>query len=105
VTIDLKFDQEKEISLITISTLLDQEAWIFSPAKVTILNQDIEVGKVVLSNADKKQIQQLMYIDVPIIENTYSQLKIIVHGLEVIPDWHQGNGIQPWFFIDEILID
>ena len=103
ITIDLK--NSIDLSLLKVSCLQNQGAWIFAPKKITVFSESVQVGEVTIEKASKKQENQLKIISVPIENGTYSKLKIMVYSLNEIPQWHQGKGTLPWLFLDEILVE
>ncbi|NKI25720.1 hypothetical protein HCG49_04005 [Arenibacter sp. 6A1] len=105
ITIDLKLDKEIPASKVYISTLIDQMSWIFSPDYISIYANNKQIGSKYLKDSETQIGQKLQYIEVPVTESNYNQLRILVHSLEKIPSWHQATGMQPWIFIDEILIE
>ncbi|MGB5499782.1 MAG: chitobiase/beta-hexosaminidase C-terminal domain-containing protein, partial [Maribacter sp.] len=103
ITIDLK--NSIDLSLLKVSCLQNQGAWIFAPKKITVFSDSEQVGEVTIENASNNQENQLKIIPVPIENGTYSKLKIMVYSLSEIPQWHQGKGTLPWLFLDEILVE
>jgi len=105
VTINIDLNNEMPLSLLKVSCLQNQGAWIFSPKRITVFSELWEVGEVTIKNASKKQGNQLRIIPIPIKKGTYSKLKVMVYSLNEIPQWHQGKGTLPWLFLDEILVE
>ncbi|EAR00000.1 beta-N-acetylhexosaminidase [Maribacter sp. HTCC2170] len=103
VSIDLQ--KEIQLSKIGLSTLVNQDGWIFSPQKVSVFANDKEIGATQLDDANKTQANQLQMIPVPITPANYQKLTIVIKSLEEIPQWHQGKGTLPWLFIDEIILE
>ncbi|WP_394750234.1 chitobiase/beta-hexosaminidase C-terminal domain-containing protein [Spongiimicrobium salis] len=104
IAFTLHFSSATKISQITLSTLIDQENWIFSPKAVTVFSEAKRIGQLELPKAREIQKKQFQFISIPLVSQTYKNLQIVVHSLADIPDWHPGSGI-PWFFIDEILVE
>lgn len=104
VGIDLKFNKEKAFSKVVLSTLLDQNAWIFLPKRVTVFSGNHEIGSVDIEKADEKQSTKLKFIEIPVKPDSYPGIRLVVYSLDKIPEWHQGKGTQAWLFIDELLI-
>lgn len=108
--VELELEQKTNVQKITTSFLSDQNAWIFLPDEIEIFISD-----------DRKIFTKLAQEKVkPTVENSNTTLhfseinfnpvltkfiKIKIHNLADIPDWHPGKGTAPWLFIDEIIIE
>ena len=98
------------VSKIFIGTLVRQSDWIFAPRKVSIYattGQDSDDVELLASQAydaalrdDEVNRKTLEFV----IDNTkrYNAMKIVVEGLDKVPQWHGFAGQTPWLFIDEI---
>lgn len=105
VIIDIGLSSEMSLSLLKVSCLQNQGGWIFSPKRIAVFSESVEVGEVTIENVSNKQGNQLRTIPIPIKKGTYSKLKVRVYSLNEIPQWHQGKGTLPWLFLDEILVE
>ena len=103
ITID--FPEPKHLTKVTVSTLTNHGAWIFLPKNITVFSGGKEIGTTDLQQPTREDTSGLEFIEVPIKENTYTNLRIAVSSLNEIPEWHQGKGTLPWFFTDEILVE
>jgi hypothetical protein len=105
VTIDIVFDPPITIDKVLISSLIDQDAWIFPLAHIKVKEQSKEVGIFINKDANSSIATQLKTFVVSIPNKNYSQLTIELASVKNIPDWHPGKGTQAWFFIDQILVE
>jgi hypothetical protein len=105
VTINLDFKEQLEISKVILSTLKDHNSWIFSPESFMVFNKAKNIGTLTLDEPTINQETKLSFIEIPIKKDSYSNLEIQIHLLEEIPNWHQGKGTTPFFFIDEIIVE
>ena len=105
VSIDINFSEEQTISKVTLSTLANHGAWIFLPKQIAIFSGTQEVGNMDIKKPKETDTARLEFIEIPIKENTYDNLRIVVSSVNKIPEWHQGKGTVAWFFTDEILVE
>ena len=97
----------KMIKGITLSTLVDQKSWIFSPKNISVTYSvpDGSVRTKYINIADWDLISDkfMNFIEIDILPTLITGLTMHIN-MGPIPDWHPGKGNFPWFFIDEILI-
>ncbi len=105
ITINLDFEEQLEISKIILSTLKDHNSWIFFPESIVVSNQTRRIGSLNSALPKASQETKLSFIEIPIKKDSYSNLEIQIHLLDKIPNWHQGKGTLPYFFIDEIIVE
>ncbi|GMN10712.1 MULTISPECIES: chitobiase/beta-hexosaminidase C-terminal domain-containing protein [unclassified Croceitalea] len=103
-TIQLNFKRELAISKIVLSTLKDHNSWIFSPKSIAVASNSKNIGVLKLKSPDSVQPTQLEFIEIPLEKGVYSEIDLQL-TMENIPEWHQGKGTVPFFFIDEILVE
>lgn len=103
--IKTEFAKSLKISNITLSSFTSQGGWIFSPYMVSVFSGTEQVGQYSNKDADKKEETGMKMIEIPIEPKEYKSLKIVVHNLEKMPDWHPNKGNLPWFFIDEMIVE
>jgi hypothetical protein len=102
----LEFEQETTISKLIISSLNDHGSWIFLPKGIQVFTNDKqELGMAVIPIPTEMEPKTIALLDVPIVPGTYKNIEIYIDLLETIPQWHQGTGTPPFFFIDEILVE
>lgn len=105
VVIKAKLQSEIVLSKIKLSTLTTQSGWIFSPHTVSVFSGTEQVGQHTNTAADKKEETAMKVIEIPVKPQKYKTLKIVVHSLEKMPNWHASKGLRPWFFIDELILE
>ncbi len=103
--VQMDFKKDISISNISISTLKDHGSWIFLPVSVQIISDNKMVGETTLNAPVNNEPKQLEFIEIPISKNSYKNIEIRIELMEEIPEWHQGKGTKPFFFIDEILVE
>jgi len=105
VVIKAQLTKPLKVSKITLSSFSSQGGWIFSPYMVSVFSGTEQVGQYSNKDADKKEEAGMKMIEISIELKEYKSLKIVVHNLEKMPDWHPNKGNLPWFFIDEMIIE
>lgn len=106
VIIKAQFQEKMNLSKVTLSTFTSQGGWIFSPYMISIFSGTEQIGEYSNKDADKKEKTAMKMIEIPIEPNNeYKSIKIVVHALEQMPDWHPNKGSLPWFFIDEMIVE
>lgn len=105
VIMKAQFHVKLNLSKITLSTFTSQGGWIFSPYKVSVFSGTEQIGEYSNKDADKKEETAMKLIEIPIEPKEYKSIKIVVHNLEKMPDWHPNKGSLPWFFIDEMIVE
>jgi len=105
IQIAVDFSEGKNISKVTVSSFANHGAWIFLPKEIKVFSAGQEVGAVGLQEPLEAATAKLEFIDIPITENRYNNLNIVVYAVNEIPKWHQGKGTVAWFFTDEILVE
>ena len=105
VEVDIDFPASQSISKVTVSTLSNHGAWIFLPESIVVFSRTQKVGAIEVQPLSEDDTSRLEFIEIPIKEDSYDNLKIVVRSLKEIPEWHQGKGTLPWLFTDEILVE
>jgi hexosaminidase len=103
IVYSLDFDK-REINKLVVSTLRNQDAWIFSPAIIKVYNEGALVNTMVNSDAQIKQENANVFTEIDLKKINSNHLTIRIIAPAGIPSWHSGAGRKPWMFIDEILI-
>ncbi len=108
---NISFEESQAVNSISISSLQDTGSWIFFPKKIEIYakNNNASFQKIETLSydaTDEKQATEVkkkrFKLEFPAIET--KQIKIVVHNVGKLPNWHQGAGQKGWLFVDEILI-
>jgi Chitobiase/beta-hexosaminidase C-terminal domain len=106
VEIMIKPDADLSISTIHISYLIHQGAWIFGPSKISVFDEN---NKLLIQknfeDSTQKQASNHAITTLTVPKTNYKHLKLVIEPSSSIPDWHDGRGLQAWFFVDEVWID
>lgn len=106
IKIALEFEKETSISKLILSSLNDHGSWIFLPKGIQVFTDGKQkIGMVSVPIPSEVEPKNIALLDVPVVPGTYKNIEIYIDLLETIPDWHQGTGTSPFFFIDEILVE
>lgn len=105
VEVQLKFNHPIVLEKVVLSILQDQGSWIFFPKHISVSNAGKEIGSKTIEDCGVEAKKEMDFIEIPINNSVYDQLKITVKPLDQIPTWHPGEGTLPWFFMDEILVE
>jgi len=105
VLVAINFSEAQSISKITVSALTNHSAWIFLPKSIAVFSGNKNIGAIEIKKPSEGGSSRLEFIEIPIEKNSYRNLKVVVASLPGIPEWHQGKGTLPWFFMDEILVE
>jgi hypothetical protein len=105
IEISITFPDFLDITRINLSTLVDHNAWIFSPTKILVYEGDTQIGAIDVLDAEIKQPANLKNIKIDVHPKKYKELRLVVFSLNNIPAWHQGSGTPAWVFIDELIIE
>jgi len=103
ISFDLNFDVI-EVDHLIVSTLRNQGAWIFSPFRINVYNEEKIVGSTVLDDALIETENANLFTRIGVSNLESKALTVEIIAPEYIPEWHPGSGNQPWIFIDEILV-
>jgi len=106
----IDFGQEKTVAKLSLTFLQDQNAWIFLPEKVTLLQSSD--GRT-FAPIDSRQFPADVKDDAVIIEPVefsfknlkIRYLKIVAENVGTCPQWHKGAGGKAWLFVDEIVVE
>ncbi len=106
VEITFQPDSHQFITTIHISHLINQGAWIFSPYKISVFDEN---NKLLIQKNFEESTQKsasnhsINTINMP--KKQYNQLKLVIEPISSIPDWHDGRGHPAWFFVDEVWVE
>jgi len=99
----LKF-KSQVVSRILVSTLVDQQAWIFSPNKIEVFGDGTLLGITMVKDVNKEKNSQFEFLYVDIPPTLTDQLEVLIKCEDSIPEWHPGAGNKPWLFVDEVMV-
>src|SRR6056297_308516 len=106
ISILMDFETEITISNLIISSLSDHGSWIFLPKSIRVItDQKEEVGTVSFTEPKAAAPKGISLLDIPVTKGAYKSIEVHIDLMEAIPQWHQGKGTAPFFFIDEILVE
>lgn len=105
LTISLILKKTTRVESVFLSFLSDQKSWIFLPEIIKISANGNEIGVQQLATPEAIEKPNSKIIKIPIKSGDYKKLNIHLSTKDGIPEWHPGKGGNPWYFIDEILIE
>jgi hypothetical protein len=110
VEIIIKLHKKEKVKKVLVNLLEDQGSWIFLPQKI----------EVFAFNDESRTFQRIESTIINIEKNTKGAcvpkvftlkkgvktdtIKIQLHLVQQIPDWHPGKGNKGWIFIDEVKV-
>ncbi|MBJ6367421.1 chitobiase/beta-hexosaminidase C-terminal domain-containing protein [Snuella sedimenti] len=102
----VSFKDNTFVKLLTVSYLNDAGSWIFPPESITvILNEDISTKKTeTIKSLNSLTARKMETVKIP-IEAEVKSLRVEVHNLQSIPEWHEGHGTKAWLFMDEWILN
>lgn len=95
-------------SLLDVSLLINEGAYIFPPTGVEIWVGQQNQWKKVTANPPALPEKlgeprfQLISFDLP--DESFDQIRLKLYPIAKLPAWHPGAGAKGWVFVDEILI-
>ena len=107
--INLVLEQKQKVSSVLIHCLQDHGSWIFLPGHIQIFYFDVTKQSFQLIaeqfNPAKEIVQgascQPIIISLP-KKIIAEKIKIVLKGVQSLPEGHPGKGKPAWLFIDEI---
>jgi hypothetical protein len=106
IKIKLELEKEMTISKFIISSLNDHGSWIFLPKHIrVVVDGNKIIGEVSVPIPTAAEPKNIALLDVPVKTGSFKNIEVQIDVLETIPQWHQGAGTSPFFFIDEILVE
>jgi hypothetical protein len=106
IRIVLDFENQTSISKLIVSSLNDHGSWVFLPKSIRVFTDRKEkIGSISIPLPTAVEPKSISLLDVPVIAGSYKSIEVHIDLLETIPQWHQGKGTAPFFFIDEILVE
>ncbi len=107
VEIVMHLHKKEKVKNVLVNLLRDYGSWIFLPKKIEVYAFKNDAFQLVDNKAFKQDNKVSGAACVPIVFALKSgiktdQLKIQLHLVKQIPDWHAGKGNKSWIFIDEV---
>ncbi|MFK7758100.1 MAG: hypothetical protein AB8B53_14320 [Flavobacteriales bacterium] len=103
VTIVLRFDDQKRVSTLVLSSLQDQGSWIFPPNRVRITHDEELIHDWLHCPLVENAAAQFEFPQIDLKQTKVTNLKIVIYP-SILPDWHAGAGKNAWLFLDEIVV-
>jgi hypothetical protein len=104
----LDLGKEQSVKEIQVGVLVNQSAWIFSPANVEILvSKDGEnFTSVFVEKLDAltSSVSQVETIGSEFSPQKVKFVKVIAKKIDGLPEWHSGKGSSAWIFLDEVIV-
>jgi Planctomycete cytochrome C/Chitobiase/beta-hexosaminidase C-terminal domain len=98
----------KNLSVLEISLLLHESAYIFPPQSVELWvgnsGKWSKISVPTLSMSTKIQDPRFSLLTLPLSNTQADQVRIKLSPISRLPSWHPGAGAKGWVFVDEILI-
>lgn len=110
VEIVLRLYKKEKVKNVLVNLLRDYGSWIFLPEKIEVFAFKNNAFQLV----DNKSYEQNKNINgsacvaavFPLKNGIKTdQLKIQLHLVKQIPDWHAGKGNKSWIFVDEVFVN
>lgn len=110
VEIQIDLGKKKKINQITISTLLAQKSWVFSPEAIEYsISSDAshytQIGDLPIDADQANDIVKTIAFEKSFNGIKTQHLKIKIKNIGQCPDWHLGAGGNAWLFVDEVIIE
>lgn len=106
----IRLKKKTKINTVLLELLQDENSWIFLPRQIELFSFDektntyTSVAKEIIDTKAASPKQASLRRLSPNKKTKTNQLKIVMHAVEKIPDWHAGKGSHAWLFIDEIKV-
>lgn len=100
----VKLGDKSKVSTVVVSSLVNQSSWIFAPAEIKVFYLGKLIGETTYPESSLPTVASDAFNKVSVTPGVYDQLEVVIYPLKVLPEWHQGKGTQPWFFMDEIIL-
>ena len=98
------------VSTVGGSFLQTTRSWIWMPSRIEFESSDdgvtftkiAEIQSDVTDRDEKPQIREFISkLNSPV---TARYIRIRAHNIGKIPSWHPGSGLDPWLFVDEVIL-
>ncbi len=107
IVVDLSLEKTVSISQVMLHVLVNQGGWIFLPQQAEVYAVKNNMNTLLLTqpfNAADETPSDTKALLLNFSPTTLQQLRIVIHPLASLPDWHAGKGKRAWCFLDEIKI-
>ncbi len=110
IEITLKIPPFNQVNELIISSLNSPGSWIFPPTQIELATSEDDIEFVKLENRiipefDKEEEPGKAYYSFKLNKKAGPYIKLTIHPLKKLPDWHPGKGNAAWVFLDEIIIN
>lgn len=107
-TIDIDLGKVAKKEKLVLSTLVSPGSWIMRPERLSythsldgkVFEKETRIGMIgmIPSETAYRRFWHLR------MDGPYRYVRITIHPLSALPEWHPGKGQPGWVFIDEIFI-
>lgn len=110
IEITLKIPPSNKVKELVISSLNSPDSWIFPPTLIQLASSDddkefVELENRVIPELGKDNKSDKAYYSFKLKGDLNSFIRITIHPLKKLPEWHPGKGNAAWVFLDEIIIN
>ncbi len=111
VDLILSLKQKAKVKKVLINFLRDYGSWVFLPEKIEIYSFDNR--KKTFQHIANQSVEQKTNISgavcIPLVlpcneAPQTNKIKLRLHLVKQLPDWHPGKGNKGWIFMDEIKV-
>jgi hypothetical protein len=103
---EIRFSKKQKIQKAHISYLVNQGAWIFGPAHITVADGKGRVlARYDLPQAGQESPAQNHIAEIGFLAKRHQYIKVTATPLAAIPSWHPGSGNPAWLFVDEVWVE
>lgn len=110
ITVTIDLGKSITVGEVTLSTLTSSGSWIMPPSKIeSFYSQDgknFEAGQhQTITPLDQHISAGKAYYSLKTKRDKVRFVKLVIHPLTELPDWHPGRGNAAWVFLDEVIIN
>ena len=110
VTTTVVLAKQIDIEKLTLRFAHVPDNWAFAPEQVTVLlstdgehyTDTLQVAMPFDPASSEENTPREVELKVPVMKEGVVSLKIDIHALAAVPDWHRAKGLKPWILMDEI---
>lgn len=105
-SIEWKIDLKDRVpaSQLMLHVLYNPSAWIFLPRQISVYTEAGYLLQTMQFTPDPQQPAGAIALWLSFRKGQYHQLRVVIHPLDRIPEWHDGRGTPGWCFIDELKV-
>lgn len=110
VTLTIDLGKLSKVDRVVLSTLSSSGSWIMPPTQIEAsfsqdgtafkYNQELNIKSLTGHEPGAKH-----YYSLKNESGKVRYIKLVVHPLAKLPDWHAGKGNPAWLFLDEVIIN